>query len=275
MASIIQNLKDIVEVYGSSLPVVFVVALVVSWLGVYVVLNRVVFIGITLSEVAAAGIAVGLIFHFSPLFWGAVFSILTVSLLWINYERLGIPRDSVLGIFFLLGGSSSILLVSKSSFGLEKVKSILYGNILFAGTEDLKWLLITVVPAFLFLLLFYRPLLYSFLDEEFSRVSGVPVRWMRFFFFFFLGMVVSVASKMAGVTLVFSYLVLFPSLALLLVRKMGWVFIMSVLTAFLITSGGIYTSYVYDWPPNQSIAVLGGGVFLLVLFFRLLKNAFA
>lgn len=265
-------LQEILETFPSAILAGLIIASACSFLGTLVVLKRLVFIGATLSEVATCGIAAGFFFHFHPMLGAMGFTLLAVTLLaFISGERR-IPRDAILAILFILSASLSILLVSGSAVGFDEVKSLLYGDLVITSAEDLKILLITVVPLALGVLIFIRPIVYTFVDRDEAKVLGLHVRFWELLFYYVLGIVVSAASKLGGMLLVFCYLVVPPAIGLLMSNRLRNAFLISVASAIFSTLIGFTVSYVYDLPTNPVIAlvscVLLGISFLLSKFGR-------
>ncbi|HEY9071550.1 MAG TPA: metal ABC transporter permease [Candidatus Ozemobacteraceae bacterium] len=267
--SLSSMISTVLEIYGTALPVGLLIAATGALFGVFVVLKRVVFIGVTLSEAAACGIALGLLLGW-PTFVGALLTaMLVVILLGLPFERwLNLPRDTFLGVLFVAFSAGSIVLVAKSGFGLEKVKNLLLGSLLFASPHDLWLIMAVLLPCAAWLLASIRPTVYAFLDPDAAQVLGIRVRVMEFAFFVALGAVVAAASKIAGVLLIFCYLVVAPGAALVLYHRLAGVLVLSVSIACLVTFGGILVSYRFDLPPNQTIGLAHCLVFLLAVLTR-------
>ena len=229
------------------------VGVVCSLLGVFVILKRVVFIGIALSEIAACGIAVAMLAGLVPVAGAILFTLVAVMALAFPFESRRIPRDALLGVLFVAASSLSVLLVSHSGLGLHEVRSLLYGDLILASKTDFVVMGAILVPGLGTLLLFLRPMLYAFLDRDAAMVLGVkPARW-ELLFFLLLGLVVATASKVAGALLVFCYLIAPATMALLLVRKFKWAMILTVLISIFITIAGLGISFAFDLPTNQTI----------------------
>nr|MBP7635933.1 metal ABC transporter permease [Candidatus Ozemobacteraceae bacterium] len=262
-------ISTVMEIYGTALPVGLLIAATGALFGVFVVLKRVVFIGVTLSEAAACGIALGLLMGW-PAFVGALLTaMLVVILLGLPFERwLNLPRDTFLGVLFVAFSAGSVVLVAKSGFGLEKVKNLLFGSLLFASPHDLWLIMAVLLPCAAWLLVSLRPTVYAFLDPDAAQVLGIRVRAMEFAFFVALGAVVAAASKIAGVLLIFCYLVVAPGTALVLYHRLAGVLALAVAVACLVTFGGILVSYRFDLPPNQTIGLAHCLVFLLAVLTR-------
>ncbi|NCB39955.1 MAG: metal ABC transporter permease [Erysipelotrichia bacterium] len=270
-----ENITAVIDVYGGALPATFLMAITLAIFGIFVVLKRMVFIGVTLSEVAACGVAFALIYELPPFVGAAMFCLLVVAILAYPYELSKLPRDTILGTIFIFASGMGILLVARSGFGLEKVKAILYGNLLFASSGDLLTISMVMIPALMMLLVFFRPILYSFLDRESAETLGISVWRYELLFFVFLGLVVAAASRIAGVMLVFCYLVVPAATALLLSRRLLPGILLSCIFAISTTILGIMTSYQADLPPNQLIAAISCCFFVIAIAFSHCKIRFS
>ncbi len=232
------------------------IALVCSCFGVFVVLKRLVFLGVTLLEAAACGIAAGFFFRIQP-FWGAlVMTLSAVTLLAFPAEEKRIPRDALMAVIFILTSSLGILWVSRSAAGLEEIKGMLYGDLIITSKADLKLLFWSVVPAAMTALIFFRPILYAFLDRDHSRVLRMKTRFWELLFFYATAIVIAASSRLGGVLLVFCHLVIPPVAGLLLCGTLGGVFLVSIILAIFSTLAGFYIAYTWDFPVNPVIAVL-------------------
>jgi zinc/manganese transport system permease protein len=240
------------------------VGMTCALLGVFVILKRVVFIGIALSEIAACGIAGSLMVGLPPLAGALVLTLAAVTILAIPFESRRIPRDALLGVLFVAASSLSVLLVSRSGLGLHEVKALLHGDLILTSRGDFLVLCAILVPSAACLLGFLRPMLCAFLDREAATVLRVcPARW-ELLFFLLLGVVVAAASKTAGALLVFCYLVVPSTAALLLTRRLGRVLVLAATFAALITLVGLAVSFAADLPTNQTICVTACSLLLLL-----------
>ncbi len=230
-------------------------AAVCAFIGVFVVLKRVVFIGATLSQVAACGIAAALLMHVHPLLGATLFTLAAVTLLAFPIAETRIPNDAIMGLMFVLTSALGILFVSSSGFGLEEIKALLYGNLILASAKDFQILLLGLLPITGVFALFLRPIVYTLVDREEARVLGLNVLLWELLFFYVLGIVISGSSRLGGMLLVFCYLVIPPMAALLLTNRLHWAAVISMALAVLSTLLGLHFSLVYDLPTNQVIVL--------------------
>lgn len=262
------SLEQLVTLFPNALGAGLLIAVTCSCLGVFVILKRVVFIGITLSEVAALGIALAMTWHLPPLLGAAVLTLAAVSLFALPYEMQSLPREAAMGLVFVLASALSILVVARSGMGLHEVRSLLYGDLILTSPTDLALMAVVMLPALTALLLFLRPVLYTFLDREAARVMGMRVFRWELLYFCCLGLAVSAASKVAGALLVFCYLVAPPAAGLLLSRRLGWVMFIASLLGALATVAGLTVSIASDLPANQTIVAISGVCFLACLLIK-------
>lgn len=231
------------------------ISAVCSLLGVFVILKRAVFIGITLSEVATCGVAASFLLGI-PSFAGSLALVLAaVSLLAIPFENQRIPRDTLMGILFIAASALSILLVSKSGPGLMEIQAVLYGDLILASRKELLLLACVLIPSLLVFLLAFRPILHSFLDREAAKVLGIRTWVWESLYFLMLGLVISATSQIAGALLVFCYLVVCPATALVLSKRIAVVMVLAPLLGMAATFLGMVVSFDCDFPTNQTICI--------------------
>ncbi|MCK4564881.1 MAG: metal ABC transporter permease [Verrucomicrobia bacterium] len=238
------------------------VSTVCALFGVFVILKHAVFIGITLSEVAACGVAAAFLLGIPPFAGSTVLVLAAVSVMAYPLEKQRIPRDTLMGVIFIAASALSVLLVSKSGTGLAEVRSLLYGDLILASGSDLVVLFLVLIPALLVFLLFFRPVLYTFLDRDAARVLGIKTFVWEALFFIVLGLIISATSRIAGALLIFCYLVVSPATAMILSKRLKRVLIISPLMAAASTLAGMVASFHYDLPTNQTICMVSCILFI-------------
>lgn len=263
-----QIFKSFPEAVSSGL----LIGSVCSFLGVFVVLKRLVFIGITLLQAAACGIAAAFLFEFNPFLGAVCAAFATVTILALPAEEKRIPRDALMALIFISTSSLSVLFMAKSAVGFEEVKELLYGDLVLCTPSDFKILLMALLPPAFLILLFLRPITYTFLDREESRVLGIRVRFWELVFFYASALVISAASKLGGMILVFCYLVIPPMAGLLLCSRLRHVFLIAQAAALFATLAGFFISFQYDLPVNPCIAASGAAILIAVCVLNYVKN---
>lgn len=245
-----------------------IVALSCSFLGIFVLLKRMTFISVALSECSACGIALASVIGFSPMLGSILLCLLAVNLLAMDWEKKPIPQDAVLGGVFVGASALSVLLVSHSGIGMLEVKALLYGDLLLASDSDLYTLIAIHLPILILGLIFLKQLLYVFFDREFSLIMKLPVKTTEIGFFIVLALAIATASKSCGALLVFCYLSVIPAIAMLLSKKLGRVLVIAAVSGVLSTVGGLTLSFHYDLPGNQCVIVFACTLLVFALLFH-------
>jgi ABC-type Mn2+/Zn2+ transport system permease subunit len=240
------------------------IGLMCSFLGVYVVLRRIVFAGIALAQMSALGVAVAIYWDKNPALFAFLFTLVGIIVLSPGYGKRIIPPEAVIGIAFVASWAFAILILSKAAHGEADMVNLLQGNILGATREDIIQLLIVFVPVAAIHVLFYRQFLFTSFDPEMAQTLGMKSPLWSFLFFVTLGLVVAVSMKVSGVLLTFSFLVV-PSVAALLAgSSMRANFIFSIATALASAVLGIMLSYRLDLPTGPSIVGVNFILFLVI-----------
>lgn len=241
--------------FSDALVAGLLVSAVCALFGVYVILKRAVFIGITLSEVATCGVAASFLLGIPPFAGSLALVLAAVSLLAMPFENQRIPRDTLMGILFIAASALSILLVSKSGPGLMEIHAVLYGDLILASRKELLLLAAVLVPSLLAFILAFRPTLYTFLDREAAKVLGIRIWVWESLYFLMLGVVISATSQIAGALLIFCYLIVCPATALVLSKRILVVMLIAPVCAMVTTFAGMVISFHYDLPTNQTICI--------------------
>ncbi len=252
---ILSNLKEAWELFPYGLAAGMLMASACSFVGVFVVLKRLVFIGATLLQASTCGIAVAFFYHLNPFLGALAATLVTVTLLALPSGERRIPKDAVMAAIFVLAASLAVLFVAKSAEGLEEVEAILYGDLAITSLVDLKVLAAALLPAVLAVLVFFRPVTYSFLDREDAKVLGMRVQFWELLFFYASAVIISASSKIGGMSLVFCFLVVPPAAALLMSGRLVPVFVLAQVLALISVLLGFALSFQEDLPVNPAICV--------------------
>lgn len=265
------SLQTIFELFPYALMGGIIIAAACSLLGVFTILNRMVFVSITLAEASACGVAASFAINLSPFIGAFLFNLLVTSVIIWPFENRRISRETILGIMFVLAASLSILIVSKSAFGLHEVKSLMYGDLILTSSTDFFLICLMLIPVIIIFIIFLRPILYTFLDRDTAKLLGINVRLMEIIYFLSLSVVIAAASKVAGAILTFSLLILPSATGLAASRHFKSVMVFSLLAGVIATIMGLYISLEADLPTNQTISAVACMLFFLI--FVLLRLA--
>lgn len=211
-------------------PLIALVALpaILVYFGLHVVGRGVIFVDLALAQIAALGIATAILLGADPehsavpyalaigftLAGAALFSLT-------RFRHQRVPQEAIIGIIYIVAAAAATLVLSRTAAGDEEIKNLLVGNLLLVTrAEVLRTLgLFAVVGVFHFALR-RRFHLISF-DPEAAERQGLSLRLWDFLFYATFGLVVTSFVRIAGVYLVFSYLIVPAVCGALLSARIG------------------------------------------------------
>lgn len=245
-----------------------------AYLGLHVIERQVIFVDLALAQIAALGSTVGFLFgfglhHNANYLFALGFTFLGASIFAATrFKEEKIPHEAIIGVVYAVAAAASILVLSRAAEGGEELKELLVGHLLLVGWPEVaKVSLIYGAIGFLHWL-FRRQMLFISQNPKEAFEKGVRVRWWDLFFYITFGFVVTSSVEMAGVLLVFSFLIV-PSICGVLLADgiaqrlwIGWG--IGVLTSAL----GIAASYFWDLPTGAAVVCAFGLVLLAVAGLR-------
>ncbi|NLC58859.1 MAG: metal ABC transporter permease [Armatimonadetes bacterium] len=255
-----------------------------AYLGVYVVLKRIVFVGVALAEMSSAGVALALwtagvlgleMEEHNPLTMvGAVVLMLVGVLLFsVRWSARRVPPESTIGVGYAVAAAAGLLLMAHSAKGEAHVMQLLFGNILYVSVREIWEFLAAAAAVALVHLLFAKELLFVAFDPQTADAVGYRTRRWELLFYLTLGVTIAFAIRVAGVLLVFAMLVLPPVTALLLTRHLRRAFPVSAALGVLPVGIGLYLSYVRDVPSAACIVIVSFALLLAAGGLSLLRRA--
>ena len=243
------------------------IALMLSAMGVYVVVRRVVFVGAALAQVSAAGAALGILLGMHAEWVAMAATLVGVALLSIRPRRVVLPAEGAIGIGFALASTLAILIIAKTPGGEGDTLLLLYGNILAVPPRELIELAFVSPLLILVHVLFRRQFFMVAFNPEISQAAGVRVQFWNFLLYMTLGVGIASGIHVAGSLLTFAYLVVPPLAGLMIARRAWHVLVFSLILAVAGTVLGIWGSVRWDLPTGPSIVaalVLGSGAAWLI-----------
>jgi zinc/manganese transport system permease protein len=239
-----------------------------AYLGVHVVERGVIFVDLSLAQIAALGAAVAMLLPFSGgdphapgVYWlslgftfigAAVFSNLP------HGRTARIPPEALIGISYAVASAAAIVAMSQSTAQGEHLKDMLVGNILAVSWEEVGQTAVMYTVVSVFHYIFRRRFLLISMDPERAQAEGISIRLWDFLFYASFGFVVTWSVSIAGVLLVFCYLIV-PSVAAMLFAEgigrrlaIGWS--MGTVVSVL----GMYFSVQFDLPTGATIVCTFG-----------------
>jgi zinc transport system permease protein len=245
----------------------FMIAIICSVIGTFIVLKRLSMIGDGLAHIALGGIALGLFFNIYPLFAALLFSI--ASALGINVLRkTKIQGDVAIAIFFSAGLSVAVVLLSLANGFNVDLFSYLFGSILTVNETDLLMVLGLGVLTLGVITLFYKEFVYLTFDEDSARVSGIPVNTLNNVLVVLTAITVVVSIKIVGILLVSSLLVIPVATSLQVSKNFKGTITISIVAAILSVFVGLISSYYFNIATGGAIVLVSIVIFITVMMYK-------
>lgn len=242
-----------------------------AYLGVHVVERGVIFVDLALAQIAALGatvaILVGLDPHGQGAYWlSLAFTFVGAAIFAFARTRRGhIPQEAFIGIAYAVASAAAILAMSKATGETEHLKDMLVGNILAVSRHEVAKTALLYGAIGLFHYIFRRRFLLISTDPEQAEAEGISIRFWDFLFYASFGFVVTSSVAIAGVLLVFCYLIV-PSVgAMLFAERVGRRLAIGWTMGTLVSALGVYFSVLLDLPTGATIVCTFGAV-LVVMF---------
>ena len=240
------------------------------YLGLHVLARGVIFVDLALAQVAALGITVAFLaghpIQSDAAYWYAlVFTVGGAALFAASRtHRAPIPQEAIIGIVYAVSAAAAVLVVDRAPQGGDAIKQLLVGSILtVTGAEVAQVaLLYALIGALHFTL--RRPLLEISFDPESARQGGRRLRAWDFFFYLTFGVVVTSSVRMAGVLLVFSYLIVPAAVGALLTASIAGRLLIGWGLGFAVSVLGLWVSYAWDLPTGAAVVTTFGALMAAV-----------
>jgi zinc/manganese transport system permease protein len=251
-----------------------------AYLGVHVVERGVIFVDLSLAQIAALGSTVAYLmgydlhsgaaylFSLSFTFLGAaIFAMSRV------HRQTRIPQEAVIGIVYAVSAAAAILMMSKATQETEHLKEMLVGNILSVTWPELAKTAVLYSLVGVFHYIFRKNFLAISMNEAEAEKRGLNIRFWDFLFYVSFGFVVTSSVAVAGVLLVFCFLIVPSVAAMLFSERLGVRLAIGWSMGALVSAGGVALSFLLDLPTGATIvATFGIALFLLAgirwAFFR-------
>jgi zinc/manganese transport system permease protein len=248
-----------------------------AYLGVHVVERGVIFVDLSLAQIAALGAAIAILLpitggdpHAPVVYWislgftfigAAVFST-------IRGHRARIPQEAIIGICYAVASAAAILAMSKATSESEHLKDMLVGNILAVSWQEVGKTAALYGAIGIFHYAFRKQFLAISLDQTHAINRGMSVRFWDFLFYASFGFVVTSSVAIAGVLLVFCYLIVPSVAAMLYADTVGKRLAIGWTMGTIVSALGVYLSLILDLPTGATIVCTFGVVLTIMASVR-------
>jgi zinc/manganese transport system permease protein len=245
-----------------------------TYLGLHVVSRGVIFVDLALAQIAALGATYAFLLGYAPdsnkaYFYSLLFASLGAAIFSISrLKKQKIPQEAIIGITFAVASATAIMLADRSPQGAEFVEAMLTGALLW--TPRFKILETATIYACVgaFHWYFRHRFLTLSLEPELAEAEGWNVRWWDFLFYASFGFVITSSVSIAGVLLVFSFLVIPSVIAMMFSTSIGGRLAIGWTAGTLVSMVGLSLSYGYDFPSGPAVVCTFGLALILAATVR-------
>ncbi|MGD8896261.1 MAG: metal ABC transporter permease [Acidobacteriota bacterium] len=248
-----------------------------AYLGVHVVERGVIFVDLSLAQIAALGSTIAILLPFTGgdphgpwVYWtGLAFTFLGAAIFaTVRVRDARIPQEAIIGIVYAVASAATILAMSRATSESEHLREMLVGNILTVSWWEVTKTAALYVVIGAFHYLYRQKFLAISLDHRKAEEMGLNVRFWDFLFYASFGFVVTSSVLIAGVLLVFCYLIVPSVAAMLFADRIGPRLAIGWTMGTVVSALGIYLSVKLDLPTGATMVCTFGLVLVLLALAR-------
>ena len=251
-----------------------VLVAILGYFGLHVLLRGVIFVDLALAQIAALGTLVALMLHHQPGTPAAFAFSFTAALIgaalfaFSRTKSRAVPQEAIIGISYVIASALGILLADRAPEGAEHIKEMLAGSLVWVTWPTVLRNLVLVVLVGAFHWLFRRRFTTISERPAVAEAQGWRLPWWDFLFYASFGLVVTMAVEIAGVLMVFAYLVAPAILAL--GTSLRWLprLLIAWAAGLLASAVGLGASYRWDFPAGPAIVCVLALLLLLYAAWR-------
>jgi ABC-type Mn2+/Zn2+ transport system permease subunit len=237
---------------------------VCAFLGVYVVLRRIVFLGVALSEAAALGVALGLFMGWNPESAAFGLTLITALLFSLPGRYRALSKESLIGWAYVAAAALSIILIAKNPAAEAHGLDVVSGTLLYASKREIWQLAAATGVVLLTFISLHKLFVFVSFDKETARSMGLKTAFYELAFYACLGLSISLAMKTAGILFVFSSLIIPAMISLRLFGRMWLILLGAVAFVLLSVPVGLSFSFRADLPTGPAVVCVYVALFVIV-----------
>jgi len=244
------------------------------YLGYHVVEREVIFVDLSLAQMAVMGAAIASLWGWEPhdpgtYFFALGFTVVgaaTFSLT--RSERGRVPQEAIIGIVYAVAAAATVLILNNSAHGAEHIRDVLVGQLLAVEPKDVLRLAALYAVLGVLHFLWRKKLLLISHDSAAAKAAGIHVKFWDFVFYVTFGLTVTASVELGGVLVVFSYLIVPSVIAVLFAEHVGTRLAIGWTAAALASALGMLTSVWLSAPPGASVVCVFGALLVLAAMIR-------
>lgn len=240
--------------------------------GVFLVLRRLSLIADSLSHVALAGVAIGLLTNLYPPYIAlAATSTAAVSIEELRARKM-LPGDAALAVFLYGSLAIAVVIISIAGGFNSSLFGFLFGSILTVSTSDLWLIAALAVAVILFVAVFISELAQASFDPDLARINGVRVHALNIGLAVTTGATITLSMRVVGVLLIGALIVVPVLIALRVSTGLRRTVLTASLVGMITSVVGIVISFYADVAPGGAVVLTGIGLLILVELLNLVRR---
>ena len=257
--------------------VAVIAAALCAFVGVYIVLKRIVFVSAAMSQMSGVGVAMAFFLasvagvdahhapiYLHPLWYSFAFAAAGAAIFSLNLGHRRFSGDTAVGVGYLVAAAAVLLVLNSPHVSQEahEVNDLLYGNAVAVPPAQL-WIMsgTAIIIAFIHGL-FGKEFVFVSFDPEMARTLGLTTRRWNLLLFLTFAFAISASTRAIGALPVFAFMVIPPAVGLLVANRLWMVFAVSVAVAVLSAVLGYYASFRWSLPTGASMVVVAALFFI-------------
>jgi zinc transport system permease protein len=292
----LEAINQLLEIFPYAVLGSILAGIVCSFLGVFVVSQRVVFLGAALTQASIAGVAFSFLHliniegffslllgiqitensflhNIEPAFFSMLFAIITVLIFSQTHKQKILTQDGILGIVFVVAIAIRIMFIQKSPVAeVSEIESILKGDILFIGSKEFYTLLVITLIVISIFVIFQKQFKFVVFDPESADAHGMNSKFWLLLFYLVVGIGISLITRFVGDVFTFAFLLIPPSIGIMLGKSVNKVFIVSIVVGAFIPPISLLLAFNMDFSSGPMAVALAFTTFIFVLMYKKIKG---
>jgi zinc/manganese transport system permease protein len=261
----------IIQILGLPFLACILMSSILAYLGTHVLKREVIFIDIALAQIAAVGaVAAHLIFEVhgdSLLAYTCSFTCVLLTAGFYAFVRSKVTQislEAIIGISYAIAAAAALFLVGIAPGGHIHIQSILSGSLLWTSWKQIIMMMAVFSAAGICFYLIRKPV--AEISNNYSKTAftGRHVIVWDFVFYVLLGIVITLSVQMGGIVVVFAFLIIPATIAVVFPSKGGYQLPIAWISAITASLGGLVFAYKYDFSIGPAIALFLGCELIIV-----------
>jgi zinc transport system permease protein len=232
-------------------------------IGIYVILNRIVFISDGIAHAAFGGIGLGYFLGYDPLAFGVGSAVLTALGIGMVSSRARISEDTAIGVFMATGMALGIMLLTLSQGYARDLYGYLFGNILAVTRSDVLIISALTLTILVLVFLLYKEFLLLSFDPIYAEAIGLPVQSLRLLLLVMVAFSVVILIKIVGIIMVIALLTIPGAISRRHMMGLPAIMAGSIFLGAVFVTIGLVVSYELDVPSGATIILTAAVAFFL------------